>query len=375
MPTKQLFKSIHSIKLKNISKKYNDIDAVKNLDLTIIGGELLILIGGSGSGKTTTLKMINRLIEPDTGDIIINGINTKQYDPVTLRRNIGYVIQQIGLFPHLNIRDNISLVPKLEGWAPEKIDKRVKTLLDMVDLTPSTYMYRYPKELSGGQQQRVGLARAMAMDPRLLLMDEPFGALDPILRRQLHEEFLKIKKDINRTIVFVTHDINEAFKLGDRIAVMHNGQIQQIGTPEELIINPANTLVADLVDADYKFKHIETLEVKDLMKPVTSNSLIPHTTSIKQTLHHMKKHNLELVIITKDSEFLGINTYQDLANSDRNEESIDHIVKQTLTFDKNDSMKTTLLRMKQKNLPIAIVIDRNKPLGILLPDDVLLKLI
>jgi osmoprotectant transport system ATP-binding protein len=375
MSTKQLFKSIKSIQLNNISKKYNDSYAVKNLDLTIYGGELLILIGGSGSGKTTTLKMINRLIEPDTGDIIINGTNTKQYDPVTLRRNIGYVIQQIGLFPHLNIRDNIGLVPKLEGWSAKKIDDRVKTLLRIVDLEPKTYMHRFPKELSGGQQQRIGLARAMAMDPRLLLMDEPFGALDPILRRQLHVEFLKIKKDINRTIIFVTHDINEAFKLGDRIAVMHEGKLQQIGTPEELIINPANRLIANLVDADYKFKHIETLQVKDLMTPVSSSNILPYTSTLHQTQIHMKKHSLELVIITQDSTYKGIIQYQDLPINGNKKEKLDHFIKENLTFDTNESMETALKKMKQKNQSIAIVLDHHRPIGILLPDEVLLKLI
>ena len=374
MPTTQLFKSIDSIEIKNVSKKYNEIYAVNGLDLTIKGGELLILIGGSGSGKTTTLKMINRLIEPDNGDIYINSTNTKKYDPVTLRRNIGYVIQQIGLFPHLNIRDNIGLIPKLEGWSSKKIDDRVKTLLKIVDLEPKTYMHRYPKELSGGQQQRIGLARAMAMDPKLLLMDEPFGALDPILRRQLHEEFLKIKKDINRTIVFVTHDINEAFKLGDRIAVMHEGKLQQIGTPEELIINPANRLIADLVDANYKFKHIETLQLKDLMTPLTKAYQIPYSTTIQHALQHMKQHNLELAVITKNSEYQGIIQFQELFNYNA-KETVEGFVKKTLTFNKNDSMETTLKSMKEKHQSLAIILDKNRPVGILLPDEVLLKLI
>ncbi len=374
MPTTQLFKSIDSIELKNVSKKYNDLYAVDTLDLTIKGGELLILIGGSGSGKTTTLKMINRLIEPDIGDIYINGTNTKQYDPVTLRRNIGYVIQQIGLFPHLNIRDNIGLVPKIEGWSAKKIDDRVKNLLRIVDLEPQTYMHRYPKELSGGQQQRIGLARAMAMDPKLLLMDEPFGALDPILRRQLHEEFLKIKKDINRTIVFVTHDINEAFKLGDRIAVMHEGKLQQLGTPEELIIHPANQLIADLVDANYKFKHIETLQVKDLMTPLSKSYQLAYSTTIQHALQHMKTNNLEFAIITKNSEYQGILQFQDLYNYNP-KDIVEGLTKKTLTFNKNDSMETTLKKMKEKQQSLAIILDKNRPVGILLPDEVLLKLI
>jgi osmoprotectant transport system ATP-binding protein len=375
MPSKQLFKSIDSIELENISKKYNNQYAVHDLNLTVNGGELLILIGGSGSGKTTTLKMINRLVEPDRGKIIINGINTKKFDPVTLRRNIGYVIQQIGLFPHLNIRDNIGLIPKLEGWSTEKINRRVETLLKMVDLPPTIYMNRYPKELSGGQQQRVGLARAMTMDPRLLLMDEPFGALDPILRRQLHEEFIKIKNELQRTIIFVTHDINEAFKLGDRIAVMDEGKLQQLGTPEELITNPKNSLVSDLVDADFKFKHIDTLTVKDLMTPINSTYLIPHTSTIKKTLQHMQKHNIEFVIITKNKNFIGWTKIKDIQNIASLEDSVIQIAKEPLIFNKNDSMAAALQIMKKKQQSIALVLHGHKPLGLLLPDEVLLKLI
>ena len=375
MPTKQLFKCIDSIELEKISKKYNNHYAVHDLNLTVNGGELLILIGGSGSGKTTTLKMINRIVEPDSGKIIINDIDTKKFDPVTLRRNIGYVIQQIGLFPHLSIRDNIGLIPKLEGWSKEKINSRVETLLKMVDLPPTTYMSRYPKELSGGQQQRVGLARAMTMDPRLLLMDEPFGALDPILRRQLHEEFIKIKNELQRTIIFVTHDINEALKLGDRIAVMDEGKLQQLGTPEELIINPKNSLVSDLVDADYKFKHIDTLTVKDLMTSIHSAYIIPHTTTIKKTLQHMQKHNIELVIITKNNNCLGWTKIKDIQNTAPSEDSILQMAKEPLIFNKNDSMAAALQVMKQKKQSIALVLHDHKPLGLLLPDEVLLKLI
>ena len=238
MQTERLFDRIDAIDLKGITKKYGAGFAVKDLDLEIRGGELLILIGPSGSGKTTTLRMINRMIEQDEGTVTINGLDTKDADPVRLRRNIGYVIQNIGLFPHMTIGENIGLVPKLEGWGKKRRDERVKTLLEFVSLPPDMFMDRYPKQLSGGQQQRVGLARAMAMDPPLFLMDEPFGALDPILRKQLQKEFLKIKNEINRTIVFVTHDIEEALILGDRIAIMDQGELVQVGPPEELNIQP-----------------------------------------------------------------------------------------------------------------------------------------
>jgi len=226
MSTQRLFDRIDSVRLQQVTKKYDELFAVEQLDLDLQGGELLILIGPSGSGKTTTLRMINRLIEPDDGVITINDHDIMEFDPVRLRRNIGYVIQDIGLFPHMTIKENIGLVPRLEGWSDQEISDRVKHLLDFVSLPPESFMDRYPGQLSGGQQQRVGLARAM---------DEPFGALDPILRKQLQDEFNVIKQEIGRTILFVTHDIDEAFKLGDRIGIMSDARLIQIGTPEELI--------------------------------------------------------------------------------------------------------------------------------------------
>jgi osmoprotectant transport system ATP-binding protein len=268
MPLERLFNRIDSVRLDNVSKKYGERKVVDDLSLEIAGGELLILIGPSGSGKTTALRMINRLTELDEGRITINNKDIREFDPVVLRRNIGYVIQQIGLFPHMRVSENIGLIPKLEGWPHEKIRERIKELLMLVDLSPETFMNRFPGELSGGQQQRVGLARALAMDPKLLLMDEPFGALDPLLRKQLQEEFSKIKAELGRTIVFVTHDIEEAFKLGDRVAVINEGRLMQVGMPDELILNPSNDFVADLVDAQRKFRHMGHLLVKDVMTPI-----------------------------------------------------------------------------------------------------------
>ena len=266
MASRKLFDRIDSFQLENVTKKYEEHFAVKNLDLEIRGGELLILIGRSGSGKTTVLRMINRLIEPDSGSISVNGIDVKEFDPIQLRRNIGYVIQNIGLLPHLRVSENIGLILKLEGWEKEKTMKRVEDLLNLVSLPPQIFMDRYPHELSGGQQQRIGLARAMAMNPPLFLMDEPFGALDPLLRAQLQDEFCKIKKELGRTIVFVTHDINEAFRLGDRIAIMDNAELVQVGTPEELIFSPANDMVAGIVESKRKYRHIDALKVKDMMQ-------------------------------------------------------------------------------------------------------------
>jgi osmoprotectant transport system ATP-binding protein len=374
MVTERLFKSIEKIEIRNISKKYDDNYAVKDLNLDVIGGELLILIGGSGSGKTTTLKMINRLITPDNGDIIINGINTKDFDLVTLRRNIGYVIQDIGLFPHLTVGNNIGLIPKIEKWDNNKINKRVIELLKLVDLNPKIFKNRFPRELSGGQQQRVGLARSLALDPRLLLMDEPFGALDPILRRQLHDEFLQIKKDISRTIIFVTHDIDEAFKLGDRIGIMHKGELLQVDKPEELILNPRNEVVSNLVDANRKFRHLDTLLVRELMTKLDEKYLFPNDLKSNDALKKMMKNNIELAVIKKDKNFIGLITMKSLLKINRND-LINKIIKEPLSFDSNYNLSSALNEMKNKNQSIAIVLEKNNPIGLLFADKVLLNLV
>jgi len=220
------FEKINRIEISHLSKTYGNVTAVSDVSLDVIGGELMVLIGGSGSGKTTTLRMINRLIEPDSGSVKINGTNIRDFDDVNLRRNIGYVIQQIGLFSHMTVHDNIGLIPKVEGWGKERIDARVSELLEMVSLPPEIFSARYPRELSGGQQQRVGLARALVMNPSLLLMDEPFGALDAFTRRKLQKELTQIFIEQAKTIVFVTHDVDEAVYLGQRVLVMDSGMIK-----------------------------------------------------------------------------------------------------------------------------------------------------
>jgi osmoprotectant transport system ATP-binding protein len=232
----RLFTRIESLNLTRVSKQFQGIPAVRDLSLAVNGGELIALIGGSGSGKTTTLRMINRLIEPDFGVIQINDTLVSTLDPIALRRSIGYVIQQIGLFPHMSVAENITIPLRLAEWTPVDIKTRIDELLTLVSLPPDQFRSRRPSELSGGQQQRVGLARALAADPPLLLMDEPFGALDPLLRRQLQEEFIRIKAGLGKTILFVTHDIDEAFLLGDRVAVLHEGSLHAIGTPAELLL-------------------------------------------------------------------------------------------------------------------------------------------
>jgi osmoprotectant transport system ATP-binding protein len=234
------------IELKNISKTFGNTQAVKNISFSVKGGETLVLLGTSGCGKTTTLKMINRLIEPSSGEIFINGENIKTIQEEKLRLGIGYVLQNHGLFPHYTIAQNIAIVPKLLKWDNDKINKRTNQLLEKLHL-PSQLKEKYPNQLSGGQQQRVGLARALMANPPILLMDEPLGALDPITRNKIRQEFLTLDELQNKTIVMVTHDVEEAFELGDRICLMNEGEILQIGSPNELLKKPQSQLVSDFL--------------------------------------------------------------------------------------------------------------------------------
>jgi osmoprotectant transport system ATP-binding protein len=232
------------IEFKNVSKTYTGgVKAVDNLSLTVEDGELLVLLGTSGCGKTTTLKMINRLIEPTSGDITIDGHTIRDLDPIELRRGIGYAIQHIGLFPHLTVRDNIAVVPRLLNWSDPRIEERTGELLEMMGLEPDDFRDRYPAQLSGGQKQRIGVARALAANPDIVLMDEPFGALDPITREQLQEQFLDLQKELRKTIVFVTHDVFEAVKIGDRIAILDEGRLMQVDAPANIVESPAHKFV------------------------------------------------------------------------------------------------------------------------------------
>jgi osmoprotectant transport system ATP-binding protein len=275
------------IRLEGVSKTYADgTTAVAELSLEVRRGELCVLVGPSGCGKTTTMKMLNRLIDPTAGRVLLDGEDVSRIDPVQLRRRVGYVIQNVGLFPHLKVRDNVATVPKLLGWDKARIRRRVDELLDLVGLEPAIYRDRYPAQLSGGQRQRVGVARALAADPLVMLMDEPFSAVDPVSRERLQTEFLRLQKEIGTTVVLVTHDIDEAVRLGDRVAVLRQGgHLEQHATPATLLTSPATPFVADFVGADRTVKALSVtpLDRSDL-EPGTAGTSIAATADLGQAL-------------------------------------------------------------------------------------------
>ncbi|RLL82570.1 glycine/betaine ABC transporter ATPase [Mesotoga sp. H07pep.5.4] len=250
------------IRFENVTKEYDEETvAVRDITFEIPSRELTVLIGPSGCGKTTTLKMINRIVKPSGGKILIDGEDVKEMDVMSLRRGIGYVIQNVGLFPHMSVKDNIATVPKLLKWEKSKIERRVSELLELVGLEPKSYANKLPKELSGGEAQRVGVARALAADPPIILMDEPFGAVDPLTRVRLQDEFARIQEELHKTIVFVTHDIDEAIRLADRIAVMRAGRILQFDTPEEILARPKEKFVHDFMGSDRALKRLSRIPV------------------------------------------------------------------------------------------------------------------
>ena len=253
------------IRLDQVSKLFGEMVAVDRVDMEVPAGEVCVLLGPSGCGKTTTMKMINRLIPPSSGRIFIDGRDTATMDAVALRRSIGYVIQQIGLFPNMTVEDNICVVPDLLGWPRVKSRARAADLLQMVNLDPAVFLKRYPKQLSGGQQQRVGVVRALAADPPVLLMDEPFGAIDPINREVIQDEFLKLQAELKKTIVFVSHDIDEAVKMGTRIAIFRDGRPVQYDTPDNVLAHPADAFVAEFVGSDRTLKRLRLIKVCDAM--------------------------------------------------------------------------------------------------------------
>ncbi|TCR67629.1 ABC transporter ATP-binding protein [Bosea sp. BK604] len=291
-----------TIRLEGVSKSFPGVarPAVDNLDLVIETGKTCVLIGPSGCGKTTTMRMVNRLIEPTSGRIMVGDEDVTKADPVQLRRHIGYVIQQIGLFPHMTIAENVATVPKLLGWPAAKIKARVEEMLALVGLEPSQFLTRFPRHLSGGQRQRVGVARALAAEPRVMLMDEPFGAVDPVVRSRLQDEFVSILRRLGKTVIFVTHDIDEAIRMGDVVAIMRDGKLVQYDTPDRLLAAPADAFVADFVGADAALRRLSLVSAAEALEPLgaTSGAVTqPATANLRGVLSALFAAGQEVAVI------------------------------------------------------------------------------
>ena len=294
------------IRLTGLTKRFagDTRPAVDALSLEVAQGETCVLIGPSGCGKTTTMRMVNRMIEPDGGSIEVAGRDVTRVEPIELRRSIGYVIQQIGLFPHMTIAQNIATVPRLLGWDEARIRSRVDELLALVAMDPADYRARFPRELSGGQRQRVGVARALAADPPVMLMDEPFGAIDPITRARLQQEFLRIQERLRKTIVFVTHDIDEAIRMGDRIAIMRAGRLVQYGSPESILAQPADSFVEEFVGADRVLKRLSLLEAAAHAEPdgeARSPATIRAGASLREALTILLVNEVDALDVVDDA--------------------------------------------------------------------------
>lgn len=302
---------IYMIKFKNITKKYGQQAVVSDISLRIEKGDLVVLIGPSGCGKTTLLKIINRLVKPTSGDVLVNDKSIFDYDEIELRRNMGYVIQQTGLFPHMTVRENIEIVPRLQRHNKKAIAERSAELMEMVGLEPNIYLDRYPFELSGGQQQRIGVARAFATDPEVILMDEPFSALDPISRLQLQDELAELQRKLKRTIVFVTHDMDEAVKIADKICIINNGSIAQYDTVEEVMKNPANSYVEGFIGKNRIWSSPQLIQVKDVM--INDPVCIYDNATIRRSIEKMRAHKVDsLMVIDKSNILLGVVLAKDM---------------------------------------------------------------
>lgn len=354
------------IAYENVTKKYGDVTVIDRLNLNIEAGEFVVLIGPSGCGKTTTLKMINRLIPFDEGRLLINGEDIKTVDAVALRRTIGYVIQQIALFPNMTIHENITVVPKLLGWSADKREKRSRELLELVGMTFETHGMKYPNELSGGQQQRIGVLRALAADPPVILMDEPFGALDPITRDNLQDDLKSLQEKLHKTIIFVTHDMNEAVKLADRIVFMKEGVVLQDASPEDMLRHPADPMISHFMGKISYQKSGEDLTSGDVMRKRIFSVYDRRKTLETVELMNAKEMDTAIVI-QADGTYVGMVSIETLRHSGKPGVAISELVETTIpTVTESTSAKEAFDLLIEAGHRYVVVVDRNKrPLGII----------
>lgn len=350
------------IEFRNVSKVFKNQNVLRDISFKINKGELVSIIGASGCGKTTTLKMINGLIKPSTGKVLINGEDIAFRDVIKLRRNIGYVIQQTGLFPHMTIRENIEIIQRVEKVDKNFIEKKTYELMDMVGLNPEEYLDRYPTELSGGQQQRIGVARAFATEPEVILMDEPFSALDPITRLQLQDELIDLQSKLRKTIVFVTHDMDEAIKIADKICIMNKGEIVQYDTPENILKNPCDDFVSEFIGKNRIWSSPDFIKAKDIMieNPVTCYKNM----SLLKAMEKMRSFQVDsLMVIDKSNCLLGIVTAKQIQNKADRSTSIENVMESNfLNISPDDTIIDILELVKEKKISKIPVIDDNRTL-------------
>lgn len=348
------------IRLERVTKRYGETVAVNSLSLEISKGEVCVLIGPSGCGKTTTLRMINRLIEPTAGRVFINGNDTASVDGEKLRLTIGYAIQGVGLFPHMTVFNNIAVIPQLLHWEKRRIAGRVDELLELVGLKPDEYARKYPAQLSGGEAQRIGVARALAADPPIMLMDEPFGAVDPLTRERLQSQFIHIQQEVKKTIVLVTHDLDEAIRLADRIAIMESGRLVQYDTPEAILSKPENKFVRDFVGTDRALKRLSRLSIKEFIKPAAAVNV---NRPAKQIMASVGDYRW-LWVVDDNQRLIGWVDRNALAQSASIKEAMDEAGTGEITLSDSATLREALSRMLGLGFKyIPVVDDRLRLVG------------
>jgi osmoprotectant transport system ATP-binding protein len=348
------------IRLEQVTKRYGETAAVNELSLEVSKGEVCVLIGPSGCGKTTILRMINRLIRPSSGRIFVNGQDAAGIEAEKLRRSIGYAIQSVGLFPHMTVSDNIAVVPRLLHWEKSRIARRVEELLELVGLSPSEYARKYPNQLSGGEAQRIGVARALAADPPIMLMDEPFGAVDPLTRERLQAQFVHIQQEVKKTTLLVTHDLDEAIRLADRIAIMESGMLVQYDTPEVILSKPINKFVRDFVGSDRALKRLSRISIKNFIKPAVAVSVV---WSAKEAITSARGRRW-LWVVDDDERLIGWADRNALAQSASTKEAMDEGDPAEIALSDNATLREALSRMLGLGFKsIPVVDDRQRLIG------------